>query len=191
MTALDHNTQGKQFILTNHDGSTPSKVILARQDSTPGKVFLTTPDAAGVNQLFFTTPDLSAQHLQVNNFRVSFHLTLERIKKHIISISPNVKTLRPTWSVGKKCCIKLCAVQIICGDCPLLYATVLFLTHPHIHIFSRVSSLRIVRSTVTSLSRKVFHKGYKELTELLGRLKLQLQVRFPRTTTPTCCRTSF
>ncbi|XP_054301377.1 nuclear receptor subfamily 2 group C member 1 isoform X3 [Pongo pygmaeus] len=65
VTALDHNTQGKQFILTNHDGSTPSKVILARQDSTPGKVFLTTPDAAGVNQLFFTTPDLSAQHLQL------------------------------------------------------------------------------------------------------------------------------
>ncbi|KAK1341473.1 hypothetical protein QTO34_017881 [Cnephaeus nilssonii] len=64
VTALDHNTQGKQFILTNHDVSTPSKVILARQDSTPGKVFLTTPDAAGVNQLFFTTPDLSAQHLQ-------------------------------------------------------------------------------------------------------------------------------
>ncbi|XP_047405819.1 nuclear receptor subfamily 2 group C member 1 isoform X2 [Sciurus carolinensis] len=65
VTALDHNTQGKQFILTNHDGSTPSKVILARQDSTPGKVFLTTPDAAGVNQLFFTTPDLSAPHLQL------------------------------------------------------------------------------------------------------------------------------
>ncbi|KAM4837361.1 nuclear receptor subfamily 2 group C member 1 isoform X3 [Urocitellus parryii] len=65
VTALDHNTQDKQFILTNHDGSTPSKVILARQDSTPGKVFLTTPDAAGVNQLFFTTPDLSAPHLQL------------------------------------------------------------------------------------------------------------------------------
>ncbi|KAG8514014.1 Nuclear receptor subfamily 2 group C member 1, partial [Galemys pyrenaicus] len=64
VTALDHNTSGKQFILTNHDGSTPSKVILARQDSTLGKVYLTTPDAAGVNQLFFTTPDLSAQHLQ-------------------------------------------------------------------------------------------------------------------------------
>ncbi|TKC49664.1 hypothetical protein EI555_011205, partial [Monodon monoceros] len=64
VTALDHNTQGKQFILTNHSGSTPSKVILARQDSTPGKVFLTTPDATGVNQFIFTTPDLSAQHLQ-------------------------------------------------------------------------------------------------------------------------------
>uniref|UniRef100_A0A8C6S2K0 Nuclear receptor subfamily 2, group C, member 1 n=1 Tax=Nannospalax galili TaxID=1026970 RepID=A0A8C6S2K0_NANGA len=53
VTALDHNTHGKQFILTNHD------------DSTPGKVFLATPDAAGVNQLFFTTPDLSAPHLQL------------------------------------------------------------------------------------------------------------------------------
>lgn len=65
VTALDHNAQGKQFILTNHDGSAASKVILARQDSAQGKVFLTTPDAAGVNQLFFTTPDLSAPHLQL------------------------------------------------------------------------------------------------------------------------------
>lgn len=53
VTALDHSTQGKQFILANHEGSTP------------GKVFLTTPDAAGVNQLFFTSPDLSAPHLQL------------------------------------------------------------------------------------------------------------------------------
>lgn len=65
VTALDHSTQGKPFLLTNPDGSTPSKVILARPDSTPGKVFLTSPDAAGVNQLFFTTPDLSSQHLQL------------------------------------------------------------------------------------------------------------------------------
>ncbi|XP_012878251.1 PREDICTED: nuclear receptor subfamily 2 group C member 1 isoform X2 [Dipodomys ordii] len=65
VTALDHNTQGKQFILTNHDGSAPSKVILARQDATPGKVFLTAPDAGGVNQLFFTTPDLSTPQLQL------------------------------------------------------------------------------------------------------------------------------
>ncbi|XP_068951167.1 nuclear receptor subfamily 2 group C member 1 [Petaurus breviceps papuanus] len=65
VTALGQNTPGKQFILTNHDGATPSKVILARQDSTPGKVFLTTPDAASVNQLFFATPDLSAQHIQI------------------------------------------------------------------------------------------------------------------------------
>nr|XP_045008596.1 nuclear receptor subfamily 2 group C member 1 isoform X2 [Jaculus jaculus] len=64
VTALDHHTQGK-FILTNHDGSAPGKVILARQDSTPGKVFLTTPDAAGVNQLFFTAPDLSVPHFQL------------------------------------------------------------------------------------------------------------------------------
>ncbi|XP_016281211.1 nuclear receptor subfamily 2 group C member 1 isoform X1 [Monodelphis domestica] len=65
VTALGQSTPGKQYILTNHDGATPSKVILARQDSTPGKVFLTTPDAAGVNQLFFTAPDLSAQHIQI------------------------------------------------------------------------------------------------------------------------------
>ncbi|KAM5288995.1 nuclear receptor subfamily 2 group C member 1 isoform 2-T2 [Ctenodactylus gundi] len=65
VAALDHNTQGKQFILTNHDSTSPGKVILARQDTSPGKVFLTTPDAAGVNQLFFATPDLSAPHLQL------------------------------------------------------------------------------------------------------------------------------
>ncbi|XP_026554357.1 nuclear receptor subfamily 2 group C member 1 isoform X1 [Pseudonaja textilis] len=64
VTALDQTATSKQFILTNHDGSTPSKVILARQDATPGKVFLTTPDAAG-GQLFFTTPDISAQHIQI------------------------------------------------------------------------------------------------------------------------------
>uniref|UniRef100_A0A8B9C197 Nuclear receptor subfamily 2 group C member 1 n=1 Tax=Anser brachyrhynchus TaxID=132585 RepID=A0A8B9C197_9AVES len=62
---LDQSSAGKQFILTNHDGSTPSKVILARQDSTPGKVILATPDAAGVNQLFFASPDISAQHIQI------------------------------------------------------------------------------------------------------------------------------
>ncbi|XP_005374539.1 PREDICTED: nuclear receptor subfamily 2 group C member 1 isoform X2 [Chinchilla lanigera] len=64
VTALDPNAQGKQFILTNHDGAGPGKVILAQQNS-PGKVFLTTPDAAGVNQLFFTAPDLSTPHLQL------------------------------------------------------------------------------------------------------------------------------
>ncbi|XP_013914584.1 PREDICTED: nuclear receptor subfamily 2 group C member 1 isoform X1 [Thamnophis sirtalis] len=64
VTALDQTATSKQFILTNHDGSTPSKVILARQDATPGKVFLTTPDAAG-GQLFFTSPDISAQHFQI------------------------------------------------------------------------------------------------------------------------------
>ncbi|XP_007668249.1 nuclear receptor subfamily 2 group C member 1 isoform X3 [Ornithorhynchus anatinus] len=65
VTALDQSTSSKQFILTNHDSANPSKVILARQESTPGKVFLATPDASGVNQLFFATPDLSAQHIQI------------------------------------------------------------------------------------------------------------------------------
>lgn len=41
---------------------------------------------------------------------------------------------------------------------------------------------QIIRSTLLSLSRKRFHKGYKEFTELLGRLKIQLQFRFPRIT---------
>uniref|UniRef100_A0A8B9TLW1 Nuclear receptor subfamily 2 group C member 1 n=1 Tax=Anas platyrhynchos TaxID=8839 RepID=A0A8B9TLW1_ANAPL len=53
VTALDQSSAGKQFILTNHD------------DSTPGKVILATPDAAGVNQLFFASPDISAQHIQI------------------------------------------------------------------------------------------------------------------------------
>nr|XP_056703070.1 nuclear receptor subfamily 2 group C member 1 isoform X2 [Euleptes europaea] len=79
VTALDQTATGKQFILTNHDGSTPSKVILARQDATPGKVFLTTPDAAGVNQLFFTSPDISAQHIQILTDNSSTEQTLNKI----------------------------------------------------------------------------------------------------------------
>ncbi|XP_019370613.1 PREDICTED: nuclear receptor subfamily 2 group C member 1 isoform X1 [Gavialis gangeticus] len=79
VTALDHSTTGKQFILTNHDGSTPSKVILARQESTPGKVFLATPDAAGVNQLFFASPDISAQHIQILTDNSSAEQTLNKI----------------------------------------------------------------------------------------------------------------
>lgn len=54
VTALDHSTQGKQFILANHEGSAPGKVFLAAS-----------PDAAGVNQLLFATPDLSTPHLQL------------------------------------------------------------------------------------------------------------------------------
>ncbi|XP_053263195.1 nuclear receptor subfamily 2 group C member 1 isoform X1 [Podarcis raffonei] len=79
VTALDQTTTGKQFILTNHDGSTPSKVILARQDATPGKVFLTTPDAAGVNQLFFASPDISAQHFQILTDNSSIEQTLNKV----------------------------------------------------------------------------------------------------------------
>ncbi|XP_028601647.2 nuclear receptor subfamily 2 group C member 1 isoform X2 [Podarcis muralis] len=79
VTALDQTATGKQFILTNHDGSTPSKVILARQDATPGKVFLTTPDAAGVNQLFFASPDISAQHFQILTDNSSIEQTLNKV----------------------------------------------------------------------------------------------------------------
>ncbi|NWX99750.1 NR2C1 protein, partial [Nothoprocta ornata] len=79
VTALDQSSAGKQFILTNHDGSTPSKVILARQDSTPGKVFLATPDAAGVNQLFFASPDISAQHIQILTDNSSTEQTLNKV----------------------------------------------------------------------------------------------------------------
>ncbi|KAM3833452.1 nuclear receptor subfamily 2 group C member 1 isoform 2-T3 [Vipera latastei] len=78
VTALDQTTTSKQFILTNHDGSTPSKVILARQDATPGKVFLTTPDAAG-GQLFFTSPDISAQHIQILTDNCSTEQTLNKV----------------------------------------------------------------------------------------------------------------
>ncbi|XP_025020147.1 nuclear receptor subfamily 2 group C member 1 isoform X2 [Python bivittatus] len=79
VTALDQTATSKQFILTNHDGSAPSKVILARQDATPGKVFLTTPDAAGVNQLFFTSPDISAQHIQILTDNSSTEQTLNKV----------------------------------------------------------------------------------------------------------------
>ncbi|XP_063164962.1 nuclear receptor subfamily 2 group C member 1 isoform X3 [Candoia aspera] len=79
VTALDQTATSKQFILTNHDGSAPSKVILARQDATPGKVFLTTPDAAGVNQLFFTSPDISAQHIQILTDNSSTDQTLNKV----------------------------------------------------------------------------------------------------------------
>uniref|UniRef100_A0A803TXW3 Nuclear receptor subfamily 2 group C member 1 n=1 Tax=Anolis carolinensis TaxID=28377 RepID=A0A803TXW3_ANOCA len=79
VTALDQSATGKQFILTNHDGSTPSKVILARQDTTPGKFFLTTPDAAGVNQLFFTSPDISTQHIQILTDSSSTEQTLNKV----------------------------------------------------------------------------------------------------------------
>ncbi|XP_015270127.1 PREDICTED: nuclear receptor subfamily 2 group C member 1 isoform X2 [Gekko japonicus] len=79
VTALDQTATGKQFILTNHDGSTPSKVILARQDATPGKVFLATPDAAGVNQLFFTSQDISAQHIQILKDNSSTEQTLNKV----------------------------------------------------------------------------------------------------------------
>ncbi|XP_060101180.1 nuclear receptor subfamily 2 group C member 1 isoform X2 [Heteronotia binoei] len=78
ITALDQTMTGKQFILTNHGGSTPSKVILARQDATPGKVFLATPDAAGVNQLFFTSPDITAQHSQILTDSSSTEQTLNK-----------------------------------------------------------------------------------------------------------------
>ncbi|XP_060633286.2 nuclear receptor subfamily 2 group C member 1 isoform X1 [Anolis sagrei] len=79
VTALDQSATGKQFILTNHDGSTPSKVILARQDTTPGKFFLTTPDAAGVNQLFFTSPDISTQHIQILTDSSSTEQSLNKV----------------------------------------------------------------------------------------------------------------
>ncbi|KAM4035759.1 nuclear receptor subfamily 2 group C member 1 isoform 1-T1 [Anomaloglossus baeobatrachus] len=65
LTAVDQSGGSKRFILTNNDGSSQSKVILARQDSSQGKVYLTTPDAAGVNQLFISSPDVSTQHIQI------------------------------------------------------------------------------------------------------------------------------
>ncbi|XP_028669223.1 nuclear receptor subfamily 2 group C member 1 isoform X1 [Erpetoichthys calabaricus] len=65
VTALDQTSTGKQFILTNADGATPSKLILTRQDPTQGKVILATPDGTGVNQLLFATPDVSTQQIQI------------------------------------------------------------------------------------------------------------------------------
>ncbi|XP_063783675.1 nuclear receptor subfamily 2 group C member 1 isoform X2 [Pseudophryne corroboree] len=65
VTTVDQSGASKRFFLTNNDGSSPSKVILARQDHSQGKVYLTTPDAAGVNQIFFSNPEVSAQHIQI------------------------------------------------------------------------------------------------------------------------------
>ncbi|XP_030070072.1 nuclear receptor subfamily 2 group C member 1 isoform X1 [Microcaecilia unicolor] len=65
VTALDQSTAGKQYILTNSGACTPNKVIVARQDSAQGKVYLSTPDSASINQLFFATPDVSPQHIQI------------------------------------------------------------------------------------------------------------------------------
>ncbi|XP_067914897.1 nuclear receptor subfamily 2 group C member 1-A-like isoform X4 [Heterodontus francisci] len=64
VTSMDHGAS-KQFILTNSDGTSSNKVILARPDSGQGKVILATPDSAGLNQLIFTSPDGSAQHIQI------------------------------------------------------------------------------------------------------------------------------
>ncbi|XP_033880301.1 nuclear receptor subfamily 2 group C member 1 isoform X1 [Acipenser ruthenus] len=64
VTALDQAPAGKQFILTN-SGSTPGKVIFARQDHSQGKVILATPDGTGVNQLLFTSSDMATQQFQI------------------------------------------------------------------------------------------------------------------------------
>ncbi|KAM5171097.1 nuclear receptor subfamily 2 group C member 1 isoform 1-T1 [Mantella aurantiaca] len=65
VTAVDQSGTSKRFILTNNDSSSPSKVILTRQEPSQGKVYLTSPDAAGVNQLFFSSPEVSSQHIQI------------------------------------------------------------------------------------------------------------------------------
>ncbi|XP_075065511.1 nuclear receptor subfamily 2 group C member 1 [Mixophyes fleayi] len=65
VTTVDQSGASKRFFLTNNDGSSPSKVILTRQDTSQGKVYLATPDAAGVNQIFFSSPEVSAQHIQI------------------------------------------------------------------------------------------------------------------------------
>ncbi|XP_072257366.1 nuclear receptor subfamily 2 group C member 1 isoform X1 [Pyxicephalus adspersus] len=65
VTAVDHSGTSKRFILTNNDSSSPNKVILARQEPSQSKVYLATPDAAGVNQLFFSSPEVSTQHIQI------------------------------------------------------------------------------------------------------------------------------
>ncbi|XP_038666873.1 nuclear receptor subfamily 2 group C member 1-A-like isoform X8 [Scyliorhinus canicula] len=70
VTSMDHGAS-KQFILTNSDGTSSNKVILARPDSGQGKVILATPDSAGLNQLIFTSPDGSAQHIQIVTDAVS------------------------------------------------------------------------------------------------------------------------
>lgn len=64
VTALEPSSPGKQqFILANADYSSAGKVIL-KQEGSPNKVILTTPDTSGVNQLLFTSPDLTGQQIQ-------------------------------------------------------------------------------------------------------------------------------
>ncbi|XP_043943576.1 nuclear receptor subfamily 2 group C member 1 isoform X3 [Protopterus annectens] len=65
VTAVNQASAGKQYIVTNADGTSSGKLILTRQDQPQGKVILATPDAAGVNQLIFATPDVSAQQIQI------------------------------------------------------------------------------------------------------------------------------
>lgn len=64
VTSLDQGAAGKQYILTNSDGSSSGKVIIARQDSSQGKVYLS-PDSSGINQLFFAGADGNTQHFQI------------------------------------------------------------------------------------------------------------------------------
>uniref|UniRef100_A0A4W3JCG1 Uncharacterized protein n=1 Tax=Callorhinchus milii TaxID=7868 RepID=A0A4W3JCG1_CALMI len=64
VTSMDQGAT-KQFFITNSDSSTSNKVILARPDCGQGKVILAAPDSAGLNQLIFTSPDGSAQHIQI------------------------------------------------------------------------------------------------------------------------------
>uniref|UniRef100_A0A3Q0SIP1 Nuclear receptor subfamily 2, group C, member 1 n=1 Tax=Amphilophus citrinellus TaxID=61819 RepID=A0A3Q0SIP1_AMPCI len=75
VTALEPSSPGKQqFILANADYSPGGKVILAKQEGSPNKVILTTPDGSGVNQLLFTSPELTAQQIQVLPEDVDFFL---------------------------------------------------------------------------------------------------------------------
>ncbi|XP_056137782.1 nuclear receptor subfamily 2 group C member 1 [Lampris incognitus] len=65
VTALEPSSPVKQqFILANADYSPGSKVILSKQEGSPNKVILAAPDGSGVNQLLFTSPELTGQQIQ-------------------------------------------------------------------------------------------------------------------------------
>ncbi len=66
VTAIDQAGSGKQqFILANLDYPNQEKLFI-KQENSPTKVFLTSADGSAVNQLLFTSPELTGQQIQVN-----------------------------------------------------------------------------------------------------------------------------
>ncbi|KAA0721149.1 Nuclear receptor subfamily 2 group C member 1-B [Triplophysa tibetana] len=64
LTAIDQAGAGKQqFILANLDYPNQDKLFI-KQENSPAKVFLTSSDGSAVNQLLFTSPELTGQQIQ-------------------------------------------------------------------------------------------------------------------------------
>uniref|UniRef100_A0A8C2HTQ1 Nuclear receptor subfamily 2, group C, member 1 n=1 Tax=Cyprinus carpio TaxID=7962 RepID=A0A8C2HTQ1_CYPCA len=64
VTAIDQAGAGKQqFILANLDYPNQEKLFI-KQENSPTKVILTSADGSAVNQLLFTSPELTGQQIQ-------------------------------------------------------------------------------------------------------------------------------